>query len=54
MQFTRREFGKLTLASLPAVALAETPLFGLQAKPNSKIGGVQLGVITYSYRSMPD
>ena len=25
-----------------------------QAKPNSKFGGVQIGVITYSYRSMPD
>ncbi|MDR1172928.1 MAG: sugar phosphate isomerase/epimerase [Bacteroidales bacterium] len=23
-------------------------------KPNSKFGGVQIGVITYSYRSMPD
>jgi sugar phosphate isomerase/epimerase len=54
MQYTRREFGKLALASLPAAALLETPLFGLQAKPNSKFGGVQIGVITYSYRSMPD
>jgi sugar phosphate isomerase/epimerase len=25
-----------------------------QAKPNSKIDGVQIGTITYSYRSMPD
>ena len=24
------------------------------AKPNSKINGVQVGAITYSYRSMPD
>ena len=24
------------------------------AKPNSKIKGVQIGTITYSYRSMPD
>ncbi len=23
-------------------------------KPNSKFGGVQVGAITYSYRSMPD
>ena len=25
-----------------------------QAKPNSLIDGVQIGTITYSYRSMPD
>ena len=25
-----------------------------QGKPNSKIDGVQIGTITYSYRSMPD
>lgn len=55
MSFTRREFSKLALASLPAV-LMERQLFGAlaQAKPNSNIKGVQIGVITYSYRSMPD
>ena len=26
----------------------------VQAKPNSLIDGVQIGTITYSYRSMPD
>ncbi len=55
---TRREFGKLTLAGLPATALLGTSesLFGAfaQAKPNSVFGGVQIGTITYSYRSMPD
>jgi sugar phosphate isomerase/epimerase len=54
MRYTRREFGKLALAGLPAAALIETPLFGAQARPNSKFGGVQIGVITYSYRSLPD
>jgi sugar phosphate isomerase/epimerase len=57
MDYTRRQFGKLALAGLPAAALLETPLFGSalrQAKPNSKFGGVQIGVITYSYRSMSD
>jgi sugar phosphate isomerase/epimerase len=54
MPYTRREFGKLALAGLPAAALLDTPLFGFQAKPNSKFGTVQIGVITYSYRSMPD
>src|SRR5690348_18339606 len=58
MDFTRREFGKLALAGLPAAAfLGETPLFGAalaQAKPNSLISGVQIGTITYSHLQMPD
>lgn len=53
MEFTRREFGKLALASVPAAALFETPLLA-QARPNSLIRGVQIGTITYSFRSMPD
>ena len=51
MDYTRREFGKLALASLPVAALYETPLFGAalaQAKPNSLISGVQVGTITES------
>jgi sugar phosphate isomerase/epimerase len=55
---TRREFGKLALAGMPAVVLAgrSESFFGavLQAKPNSLIEGVQIGTITYSFRSMPD
>jgi sugar phosphate isomerase/epimerase len=74
MAYTRREFGRLALAGLPAAAvlghnesifgaLAPAPAaealagFGgasAQAKPNSVINGVQIGTITYSYRSMPD
>jgi sugar phosphate isomerase/epimerase len=46
MDFTRRDLGKLALAALPASKL-------LAAKPNSNFDGVQVGVITYSYRSMP-
>jgi sugar phosphate isomerase/epimerase len=46
MDFTRRDLGKLALAALPASRL-------LAAKPNSNFDGVQIGVITYSYRSMP-
>ena len=56
MNYSRRDLGKLALA-VPAVALFDRPLFGsglLQAKPNSKFNGVQVGVITYSYRQMPD
>jgi sugar phosphate isomerase/epimerase len=58
MSYTRREFGKLALAGVPAAALLgrSESLFGAltQAKPNSVFGGVQIGTITYSYRSMPD
>jgi sugar phosphate isomerase/epimerase len=52
MLYTRREIGKLALA-VPAAGLLPVHLFG-QAKPNSLIDGVQIGTITYSYRSMPD
>jgi len=58
MSISRREFGRLALAGLPAAALIgrNESIFGafLQAKPNSLINGVQIGTITYSFRSMPD
>ena len=58
MSYTRREFGRLALAGLPAATLlgrGESILAALaQAKPNSLIEGVQIGAITYSYRSMAD
>jgi hypothetical protein len=53
MALTRREFGRLALTSVPAAALFDNPLFA-QARPNSLISGVQLGTITYSFRSMDD
>jgi sugar phosphate isomerase/epimerase len=58
MTYTRREFGKLALAGVPAAAMigsGGTLLRALaQARPNSLIDGVQIGTITYSYRSMTD
>ena len=58
MSYTRREFGKLALAGVPATLIAAhtESIFGAfaQAKPNSLVQGVQLGAITYSYRAMPD
>jgi sugar phosphate isomerase/epimerase len=57
MDYTRRDFGKLALTSLPAAAFFDVPAFGaalLQAKPDSRFNGVQIGTITYSYRQMPD
>jgi len=47
MLYTRRDIGKLALAAVPA-SLA----YG--AAINSKFGGVQIGAITYSFRSMGD
>jgi sugar phosphate isomerase/epimerase len=50
--YTRREFNKLALAAIP---LAATPWPTLAApKFSSKFGGVQIGVETYSYRSLRD
>ena len=57
MSVTRREFGRLALATVPAALVSERSLSGslfAQARPNSLINGVQIGAITYSYRSMPD
>jgi sugar phosphate isomerase/epimerase len=58
MAYTRREFSKLALVGVPAAAIvggsgALLRAFA-QTKPNSLIEGVQIGTITYSYRSMPD
>jgi sugar phosphate isomerase/epimerase len=44
--FTRRDFGKLALASVPVSA-------ALAAKIDSKIDGVQLGCQSYSFRDVP-
>ncbi|HTU99858.1 MAG TPA: sugar phosphate isomerase/epimerase [Luteitalea sp.] len=57
MSVTRREFGKLALAGVPATLFGERAFAAAalqDAKPNSLINGVQLGVITYSYRAMPE
>ncbi len=54
---TRRELGKLALGVPAATILGRSEsIFGafLQVKPNSLIDGVQIGTITYSYRSMLD
>jgi len=40
-------------AALGAASLVPGRAFGVDAKPDSRFGGVQIGTITYSYRSMP-
>ncbi len=56
--YTRREFGKLALGAVP-LASAAMPLLTSAAqqrvaKDASKFNGVQIGVITYSYRALRD
>lgn len=51
MLYTRRDVGRMALAA-GFISGSAAKLIG--AKPNSLIKGVQIGVITYSYRSMPD
>lgn len=50
MLYTRRDFGKIALATLPAASVARLLA---AAKPNSVFGGVRIGAITYSFRALP-
>lgn len=47
MLYTRRDLGKMALAAGAASRLMAA------ARPNSVFGGVQVGTITYSFRSLP-
>lgn len=59
-QATRRQFLGATAALVSGAVMSSNKLFGAPAlirsldKPNSLVGGVQIGVITYSFRDMPD
>ncbi|HVS91680.1 MAG TPA: sugar phosphate isomerase/epimerase [Mucilaginibacter sp.] len=53
---SRRRFIGTTALAAAGVAFSSKFAFAdslFEAKPNSKINGVQIGVITYSFRSMP-
>ena len=53
-RLSRRRF--LTTTAMATAALTFIPvadLFAAGKKPNSRFGGVQIGAITYSWRSMP-
>jgi sugar phosphate isomerase/epimerase len=58
-KFTRRNFLSITSLASIGFAIQSSSLLAnatennWSVKPNSKFGGVQLGVITYSFRSMP-
>ncbi len=47
MLYSRRDFGKIALATSAVSKLMAA------ARPDSRIGGVQIGCISYSWRSMP-
>jgi len=55
--FSRRRFIGTGMLAAAGMALASKSSFAnavfAKTKPNSKFNGVQIGVITYSYRSMP-
>lgn len=60
-QPTRRQFLGTTAALVSTAVVGSHQLFGAPAlvrslgdKPNSLIDGVQIGIITYSFRDMPD
>src|SRR5688572_18180957 len=54
MSYTRREFGQLALIGLPASLARARVGRDAQRAINSRFGGVRIGAITYSFRSMPN
>lgn len=58
-KFSRRNFIAKSALAATGLVMASKSSFGFPAiiknyrKPNSKFGGIQLGTITYSFRSMP-
>ena len=52
MRYTRRDFAKLTLAGVPASLLVANLPLSAFGQINARINGVQIGAITYSFRSM--
>ncbi|HEY0264544.1 MAG TPA: sugar phosphate isomerase/epimerase [Granulicella sp.] len=56
MIYTRRQFGRLAVAGISAAtALGRAERMFGEGKPDSRINGVQIGVITpYSYHNMPN
>lgn len=53
-EISRRNFLSISSLSALGLSLSSTNIFASALlKPNSKFGGVQIGAITYSFRSMP-
>jgi sugar phosphate isomerase/epimerase len=54
MHYSRRDLGKLALTGLPASWLLARGSISARAKIDSRIKGVQIGAITYSFRAIPN
>jgi sugar phosphate isomerase/epimerase len=54
MAYTRRQFGQFALSTGAAAVFARPSQMFAAARSDSDINGVQIGVISYSYRQMPD
>src|SRR6266545_1721102 len=54
MIYSRRDLGKLALTGLPASWLLARVSISARAKIDSRIKGVQIGAITYSFRTIPN
>src|SRR5258707_119430 len=52
--YTRRDFGALALAGLPAALLLGARPVAARSKIDSRIKNVEFGAITYSFREMPN
>lgn len=50
---SRRKFLNTTFIATAGLAFSPHAFAAIKDKPNSKFGGVQIGAITYSWRSMP-
>ncbi len=53
MRFSRRHFGRMAAAVLPASLLGQGGGRRPIPKPNSRFAGVQIGVISYSFNTVP-
>jgi len=52
-RLSRREFGKVAMGSLSSLTLASTARVSAKRAASSVFGGVQIGVMTYSFRDRP-
>src|SRR5262245_15355614 len=54
-RYTRREFGRMALGAVPAAVgmVSAWPVLHAAAI-DSRLRGVQIGAITYSFRAIPD
>ena len=53
MEFSRRQLGRMAAAAVPATLWAQGGRVRPIPKPNSRFAGVQIGIISYSFNSIP-